>query len=269
MSNFLNNIDYRVARTRQELELAYELVYKEYFKKGYINEDSFKLRLSIHNILPQATTFIAKVENSVVATATVIPNSPLGLPIDDMYTEEISLFRKHNKKFCEVIMLASNTELFRDGTSMMLNAKKMFFIFFLFKRIFDYAKNYLKLDYIFISVTPKHGLTYDYLHFTDIGPVKSYASINGTSGVGKCLKISSAEKDIQKEKSGLHKMFFSKKTDPEKFENKTILSLQDIKDIFIDKTNILPQATEEQLNYIKQCYPTYDFSEIIPSVSTI
>ncbi len=265
MESFLNKIDYRVARTREELEQAYALVYKEYLKRGYVDEDPSQLRISFYNILPQTTTFVAASNNNITATATVIPDSPLGLPIDELYGQELALFRKHNKKFCEISMLANDTELFLDGSSMMLNAKKMFFIFFLFKHIFEYVRNYLHLDYMFITINPKHRLTYERLHFTDVGPLKYYDKVNGAPALGKCLKIHSVEEKLQKDnKNPIFKLFFKGTPDPNQFLHKVALTLEDIKYLFTEKTDFLLNSSPEELNYIKQCYPSYNFSEIIP-----
>jgi len=266
MQNLFNHIDYRVARSRDELEQAYALVYKEYLKRGYVDEGGVQMRLSLYNILPETTTFVATSEHSVMATATVIPDSPLGLPIDELYSEELNLFRKHGRKMCEVSMLASDTSLFREGASVMLNAKKMFFVFFLFKHIFEYVRNYLHLDYIFITINPKHRLTYEYLQFTDVGPIQYYDKVNGAPGLGKCLKVQSAEENLQKSKQkGLYKMFFAGKIDSAKFSQKMCLSIKDIKYFFSENTNLLLKASSDELKYIKECYPSYNFSEIIPS----
>jgi hypothetical protein len=85
---FLDVIEYRVARTREELEKAYSLVYKEYLRRGYVKQNASGLRISIYNALPQTTTFISIIEKEIIATATVIPDSYLGLPMDEIYHEE-------------------------------------------------------------------------------------------------------------------------------------------------------------------------------------
>ena len=129
LKEILSAIECRVVRTREEMQDAYSLVYKEYFKRGYMQENPSKMRISLYNIIPHTTTFIGIVGRGIISTATVIQDSPLGLPMDEIYSEELSRFRRENKKICEVSMLASDTDLFTGGVSLMLNAKKMFFIF--------------------------------------------------------------------------------------------------------------------------------------------
>ena len=99
--------DYRVARSRRELEKAYALVYQEYLKRDYINEVESGWRISLHNAMPETTTFVGIMEEEVLATVSIIPDSPLGLPMDCIYREELNQFRAQKKKICEISMLAS------------------------------------------------------------------------------------------------------------------------------------------------------------------
>jgi hypothetical protein len=202
------------------------------------------------------------VENEVLSTATIIPDSPLGLPMDELYKPELDILRQQNKKICEIGMLASNTDLFEGGVSLMLNSKKMFLIFYLFKCVFDYALNVLKLDCMCITINPKHALTYDFLLFNDIGGLKNYDSVNGAPAIAKCLDLNNAEKECrEKKKEGLYHMFFLKKTAAEKFDSRIILTPSDLDYFFVDKTQVFKKATPLQLEFIKTCYPAYSFPD--------
>jgi hypothetical protein len=253
---FINAIEYRVARSRDELEQSYSLVYQEYLKRGYVKEDPSRMRISIYNALPDTTTFVAVSNQKVVATATIIPDSPLGLPMDALYHEELNGFRKKKLKCCEIGMLASDTELFQQGVSMMLNSRKLFFVFFLFKLIFDYAKDLLKLDIICITINPRHKLTYDFLMFKDLGGLKTYGSVNGAPAVAQYLEINSIEEECKKtNKQGMTKMFFTSRTESDKLYPKFNFSPEDLKYFFTEKTDIFKTASKSQLAYLKTCYP--------------
>lgn len=267
LQEFIDTIDYRVARSREELEKAYALVYQEYLKRGYAQKNQSGLRFSLFNALPQATTFIAVSGEEILATASVIPDSPCGLPMDTIYRQETdSLFRQKNKKICEVSMLASRTELFRDGVSVMLNAKKLFFIFFLFKAVFDYVRFVLEFDYMCITLNPKHSLTYDFLLFKDFGGLKSYGGVGGAPAIAKSLEVNTAEEECRRlNRLGLYKMFFKKRTDEDKFNNKITFTPEDLRYFFVEKSDIFKNAPGEQMGYVKQCYPRYDFSLILSS----
>jgi hypothetical protein len=252
LQTFVEKVEYRVARTREELEAAYSLVYKEYLKRGYINPDGERIKLSIFNALPQATTFIALLDKQIVATATVVPESPLGLPMDKIYHEELCSLRQRSDKICEVSMLASDTEIFQGGVSVMLNAKKLFFIFNL-------------LDYMCITINPKHNLTYEYILFKDLGGgLKTYDTVNNAPAIAKFLDLKSSKEECQKlNKPGLYEMFFVRRTHPEHFARKSVFTPADLKYFFVDKTDTFKQAPSIQMAYLKSCYPAYDFSKIM------
>ena len=269
LHNFLNKISFTVTRTKKELEDAAALVHREYAKKGYIKKSDSRLRLAIYNAHPNTTTFIAEAGNEVIATTTVIPDSPLGLPMDEVYRDELNQMRKGNKKLCEISMLASDTELFSDGISMMLNSKKLFLVFSLFKHIFDYTREYIKPDYICLTINPRHKLTYDFLRCKDLGGVKSYRGVNEAPAVAKYVDLNSIEKEYKTEDmKGLYKMFFQRKTELAKFVDKYTYSFQDLKYFFVEKTDILKSACSSQIEYLAKCYPFYDFSELLSNNSS-
>lgn len=258
LKQLFDTIEYRVARSREELETAYFLVYKEYLKRGYVKESDSKLKFSLFNALPQTTTFVSALENEIFCTATLIPDSPLGLPMDEIYHQELIQLRRQNKKLCEISMLASDTDLFGEGISVMLNSKKMFIIFYLFKVILDYAKQYLKFDCICITINPKHKLTYDFLLFKDLGELKIYNSANGAPAIAKYLDLNTVEEQCKNSnREGLFRMFLQKQTPPDKFMNKFMFSGEDLKYFFVEKADVFKNAAIAQLDYIKQCYPAY------------
>jgi hypothetical protein len=261
LDSVLEAIDYRVARTSQELEAAYGLVYQEYLKRRYINESSSRIKCSVFNLVPEAATFVAVLDKTVLATASIIPDSPLGLPLDSIYAQETTeLFRTKGKKICEISMLASDTTLFSNEVSLMLNSKKMFLVFYLFKAVFDYGTRVLGVDNICITINPKHALIYDFLMFRDFGRLKTYDSVNGAPAIAKYLNVREVERECElKEKEGLLKMFFQRKTDPEKLSGKVSFTPEQIRYFFAEKTDVLARATPAQKQYLKSIYPRYDF----------
>lgn len=261
---FLESIDLRVCRNRKELEDAYNLVYREYLKRGYTKELPSQLRLSLFNAVPSTTTFIAENSGYIIASATVIVDSPLGLPMDEVYHQELEPFRQKKYKMCEVTMLASDTSLFPKGTSLLLSSKKMFLVFFLFKVILDYVRDILNLDTINITINPKHNLIYDFLLFKDLGGLKTYRHANNAPAIAKYVDLNTIKKEcIKQKKTGMLKMFFQKKCDPKKFQGKFNFSADDLRYFFVQKTDIFKKASPQQLSFIKTCYPNYDFSKIL------
>lgn len=258
----LRETDFKPAENRAELEEAYFLAYHEYLKRGYTRRHPSKLKISIYNALPQTATFIAKTRERVISTVTLIVDSSLGLPMDEIYKEELDGLRRKGRKLAEVSMLASDTGMFGKGISLMLNSGKLLLIFNLFKLLFDYAREAAGVQDLCIAIHPKHNITYRYLLFKELGGLKHYRVANGNPAIAKRVDLTTIE-DECKERKGLYRMFLARKTEMDKFNRKITLSPSDLKYFFVQKTDIFKKATEEQLNYLKQCYPSYDLASIL------
>jgi hypothetical protein len=254
--------EYRLAHDREELEKAYRLVYREYLWRGYLKRDyPYPFKISLYNALPQTVTFVAVLMGEIIATVTLIPDSPLGLPMDQIYKSEIDLLRDQHRKIAEVSMLASNTEAFGKGISMMLNSSKLFLIFSLFKVLFDYGREKLDIDDLCIAIHPKHSLTYRFLFFESFGETKAYPGVAGNPAVAKRLDIRKAEEKCESRK-GLYRMFFVRRTRSVVFEKKVTFTPSDLHYFFVEKTDIFKDATQSQRNYLRCCYPDYDFESL-------
>ncbi len=260
--DFLREIEYKVVETRDELEDAFALVHKEYLNRGYVRSDSAKLRLSIYSALPQTTTFVAKKNERVVATVTLIIDSTLGLPMNSIYKEELDSLRRQGRRIAEVSMLASDTELLGKDVSLMLNSRKLFMIFSLFKILFDYAREIAEIQDLCIAVNPKHDLTYKFLFFEKLGDLKEYKSVEGSPAVAKRLDLTTVEEKC-KGRSGLCKMFIVNQTEVEKLTRKLVMNPSDLLYFFKRKTDILEKTATEDIDYLKKCYPSYDFNLIL------
>lgn len=254
---------YHIARNRGELEQAFSLVYKEYACKGYISRHyKSRLRLSFFNALPSTSTFVAKQGNRVVATVTLIPDSPLGIPMDKIYKERLDGLRKKKRRVAEVSQLAIDSKLFPKNWFSMFNFSKLMFIFRLFKLVLDHALYVDKLTDLCIAVNPRHQYLYKFLGFEMLGGLKYYGSVNKAPAIAKRLDLETVE-ERAKARRGLYKVFFSKRTDNSLFEGKFKLSASDIKYFFVNKSDIFNKATKNQLKYISISYQDKGVGKLI------
>lgn len=195
---------YYVVRTRSELEQAFSLVYKEYASRKYIPKNyKSKMRLSLYSALPSTATFIAKQRDKVVATVTLIPDSPMGVPMDKIYKKELDGFRKKKLRIAEVSQLSIDEKLFPKGWFSMFNFGKLIFVFALFKLVFDYARNIAELDELCIAVNPKHQYLYKFIFFEPMGKLKYYGSVNKAPALAFHLSLNEElkKKGLPAEKS--------------------------------------------------------------------
>lgn len=259
----------RVARTREELEDAFSLVYKEYLARGYIPKGyKSKLRVSLYNANPTTTTFIAKQRNKVVAGVTLIPDSPLGVPMDKLYKEELDALRKQGCKIAEVSQLSIDSKLFGRGFFSMFNFNKLIFIFRLFKVVLDYALEVDKLTDLCIAINPKQQFLYKFIYFEQIGGLKYYGSVNRAPAIAMRLKLTGLE-DRARVKRGLHKIYFGNKTDAKLFEGKLRLTTEDLEYFFIKKSDVFEKAAAQQLTYIKSCYPAPAIDKVFSKIHRV
>lgn len=96
-----------VANIRELRERAWRLVYDAYLSKGYMQQDASGMRVLPQDALAETTTFLMERRatgpacadtGAAVATLTVIPDSPLGLPMDDLYRRELDELRSAGRK---------------------------------------------------------------------------------------------------------------------------------------------------------------------------
>lgn len=99
-----NNIVLKVAETEDELMQAFSLVQSMYEKAKIVNQGKISLRITKYHLLPTTKVLIAKEENKVIGTLSVIMDTPLGLPIDDFIS--LGDLRKRNPRICEISSLA-------------------------------------------------------------------------------------------------------------------------------------------------------------------
>jgi len=182
------DITYRLAISKQEQEQAAAIVRKQYQQSGYASEGTM-LDEKIIPFLNQHTskTFFAQYVDTALATVSVIEDSPLGLPLDELYKEEIDSLRKQGKKLAEVSQLALDStfvqELFGEKTM-----KKNTLILPLFKLVLHHCLAQ-KIDTLCIAINPKHEVFYDALGFRTVGGLRYYVSFNGAPALAKALDL--------------------------------------------------------------------------------
>lgn len=259
-------IIYRVARSRQELEDSFSLVYKEYLRKGYIPKGyCSQLRISLFNASPISTTFVAKRGSEVLAGVTLIPDSPLGIPMDKIYKDELDVLRRKGRRIAEVSQLAIATDIFGRGFFSMFNFRKLIFVFRLFKIVLDHALYVDKLTDLCIAINPKQQNLYKFLFFEQFAGLKYYGSVNRAPAIALRLRLTDAEEKT-KSKKGLYKIFFGSKTDPKQFEGKYKLTPTDLEYFFVKESDIFEKATPWQLEFIKSCYPQHQLDKIFSKI---
>lgn len=159
---------FKIADSGNELLQAFHLLYQEYRSSGYVQDKPDKLLFTRHHLLPNTTVFVAKSENTVLSTATLVRDSHhSGLPMDDLYGPELETLRRQNRSLVEVCSLASDRQFFsRSGTHHFVSLVYYYFL-------------YMDVDDVCIMVNPKHVRLYKSLFgFEVFGEEKHYPRVN-------------------------------------------------------------------------------------------
>jgi hypothetical protein len=169
-SNRKKDIDYvfKIAESANELLESYNLMYHKYVNAGYSKKNSKEILFTKFHLLPKTTVFLAKYENSIISTATLVPDSrQFGLPMDELYRVELDFLRRQGRNITEVCSLASNTQRFsRSGIQ---NFTRLLFLYCVF----------LDVDDVCVMVNPKHVPIYKRLCELEVfGEQKHYDRVN-------------------------------------------------------------------------------------------
>ncbi len=237
----------RPVRSRQELEEAGRLVYHSYRARGYIDPHPHRVRLTIFNAFPTTVTFVSVLRGSPVASVTVVEDTPVGLPMDEIYHEELEDLRRQGRKLAEATMFADRRrEKFRRTLPMLL---------LLMKRAFDYCSLVIDADDFCITVNPRHESFYQrQLLFKPLGPHRSYPSVRGNPAVAKRLDLNSIREECRGNRR-LWQQFFESRTPLPLLKEGYRLSCSDLRYLFLELTDIFQNASPEEIDAVSSFYP--------------
>lgn len=242
------------ARGRREFEQAFRLVYQEYLRKGYCSVHPTEMRISFYHTLPDSVTFCLWRAETLLATASLIFDSPVGLPMEEVYPDEIRNLRKQGRRLCEVSLLALNSDVISKGILPLYFAERLRCLYQIFKPIFWYARNTAHTD-LCIAMNPSHKMLYSSLYFEQFGNERIYESVRGNPSIAMRLNFDRLEERAQKKTPGLHKLFFGNHLELRKISDLFRWNAEDFGYFFVQHSDVLRKAKPEQIEYLAQSYP--------------
>jgi len=266
VTQFLRPIEFRIVQTSAELTAAFQLVYREYLARHYVTSHPAQLKLSLHHALPTTTTFVAMHHvKGVVGTITLACDSPLGLPMDEIYKSEVDRLRQQGLRVAEATMLALDSHLFGQGVFTLFHAKKLLLTLNLLKVMFDYLRSCTPIDELVACFNPKHQMLYDFLQLLPLGELKSYSGANGNPAIARHLNVAATQRRAKQHIA--YRLFYGQRPSPAPFQHKLVLSPEELRRLFVVETHLFLSASPSEMSLIKQSYPAYDFDKILqPSV---
>jgi len=239
-------------RVANRLELrwkAYEYVNNIYCREGYTTSESGNLWLSIFDALPDTTTLVAEDKNGDISGAlTIVFDSSIGLPSDELYKNQIDRLRRRGRKISEIISFGINSKK-KDSIKILAG---------LFYCAYLLSWRAQKQNDFVIAVNPRHEKLYcGKLLFTRIGPLKQYSRVNGAPAVLLNLPLSLPRKLKEKQRLFPLSLFRYSDQKEEGIARKLkqmVLPMSDVEfyTFFIEKTDVWENATPGQKKYLKE-----------------
>jgi hypothetical protein len=170
-----------VATETAVFDAAFRLVHDRYVARGYMTPARSRRRLSVFHALPTTKVFVLRRRRHVVGTLSLIRDSRLGLPMDEIYRAELDDLRAAGHALAEVSSLALASRGRAGGLSGLMR---------LIRTMVVYAAEVARLDYLCIAVNPRHrGFYGKHCGFQPLGPTRRYAKVNGAPAVGLRLDL--------------------------------------------------------------------------------
>lgn len=163
------SIEVKFASTESEWEQAFQLAASSYQARGYETPGANRLRFTPYHALPDTRTLVAKLDGQVVATfSIVLDNSLLGMPMEDVYPDEIAGLRKNGQRLLETTTLAEAS----------LSVREFIQVFITLIKLGMQYHTSLGGDTYVIAVNPRHRNFYTkILGFVPLGPRRSYSAV--------------------------------------------------------------------------------------------
>jgi hypothetical protein len=181
-------IDSGLAITRTELDAASRLVHRCYVDRGYVAPSADGRHVNPYLAMPTAAVFVARAHGEVVATVSLLQDSELQLPCDELYGGELRTLRAAGLRVAEVSALAVS----EAHRSVALEAVRA-----LVHVVGVYGRDLADMDHLCIAVHPRHASFYERcLQFRRFGGLKPYGAVNGAPAIGLLLDLRDMDRPL-------------------------------------------------------------------------
>jgi len=236
---------------------AYELIHDLYSQMGIVQKKDSDLWLSIYDALPETTTLITEDDQGCCGGAlTIVFDTPIGLPADALFKDEIDEIRNSGRQICEFVSLGISKTV--------KNSIKVLACLFYCGFLHAWQRN--KSRELVITVHSRYENFYRRNIFFDrIGPERKYAKVNGEPTV--LLKISLEALSRLRRTQRAFPFYMMNFSDQEELEfAKNIenmvqpMSDEEFYTFFLEKTDTWERALPQQKDFIKKVYPAHEIS---------
>ena len=268
------NLTFKIADTREELEAAFQLLHDRYVQSGYMDPHPSGLRVTKYHSLPSTTTLIAKWDDQVVGTVSMVRRSSFGVPLESIF--DISSILATGERVLEVSALAIRPDF---------SGKHGQILFPLIKFLIRYSLEYFGTKYFVIAVHPTWIDFYRaillFQPLTKHNLVDTYSFVNGAPAVGGVLNLEQLKVDSIKVYAGepperhFHNYLWKMETPNFRFPDRTFRKISDpvltpnLLDYFFNqKTKTLSEMNEREISVLRELYKEESFRAVLPEPPT-
>jgi predicted N-acetyltransferase YhbS len=189
-----DDLDFGLAKDRHTLDQAFRLQHDQYVAQGYMDAHPSGWRLSVHHALPSTRVFVALDNDRVVATMAVITDTRFGLPMADIYGDELQELRGLRRQLVEVSGLAVHPDFQKSGLAILLR---------LIRTVLLYSIEMAAAGGLCIAVNPHHEAFYrKAFGFKPFGGLKQYGKVNGAPALALHLDLDALRTFISELREG-------------------------------------------------------------------
>jgi hypothetical protein len=228
---------------------AYELVYDVYKEQGYAKPSRSGRWVGVHHAHPETVTVIVERRGEMVGTLSIVPDSPLGLPADELYGDRLSEMRQSGRRLSEIISLAVS----ETGKSSQLVVLHLCMFAYLAAREVQRATDMV------ITVNPHHRRYYERrMHFVPAGPERTYDKVEGAPAV---LLSCDLDNHLRIEGKDRERTIYRKWPSQEEWDRlawrieevHAPMTVDETEFFLRYKTDIWEHATEKQRGFLEEC----------------
>jgi len=175
----LSNVTFKLAETDQEREQAFRVLHDMYVRRGLLDPRQSGLKLTVFSLLPTTAIFVGMRNGSVLSTMSLVEDSPLGLPMEDLYGDAVEKVRARGGRLAEVGALAVARGARGKGLALQM-----------YNLMFRWAHFHRSIDDLVIAVHPRVRDFYEtLLLFGKIGGERRYSTLKDAPAVALRLDL--------------------------------------------------------------------------------
>ena len=240
-----------VANSFKLRQRVYRFQYQTYEKLGIVDPKNDGLWVTIHDALPDTTTLIAEdVQGKLGGVLTLVLDSPIGLPADNLFSSEMQAIRQANTYVCELISFGTSEKM-RGSVRILAGLLYSSYLFALHAR---------KVTDFVITVHERYERFYcSNLLFSRMGPVRNYEKVNNEPTV--LLHLSLRLPNRLRRSCRIFPLSLFNYSETQEHAIASIINnltapmtTQEFNSFFFEKTDVWNKATFEQMELIQSIY---------------